>query len=143
MIYFYPLNFEQTPYRPKIEVVDDDDEDNNDDDETVDDDPTAESTRLVIDDVSQPDAAISRDVTPQRPITQGDLKSQKLLSELEEIADVGFSARGEINPSVLVPEEVEMKEKSREEKIMELAATAGATAVDSNIPYDEDLEGLD
>ena len=149
----------QAPYRPKIEVVDDDDDDDNeeednygdnDDDEdsaVVDNDKMqgGQFTRLVIDDVTDADtpAAGAGDAPQQRPLTQSGLQSHKLLSDLTEMSDLGFSARGEIDPSVLIPEEVERKEKDREEKIMELATTAGSTPTASYIPYDEDLEGLD
>ena len=78
-----------------------------------------------------------------RPVTVDSLKSQRLISELDEIHEIGFSRKQEINPSVIVREEVEEREKTRESKISELAASVGSTAKPNSAFYDEDLEGLD
>lgn len=119
-----------------------------------------QSTRLTITDVTDdnttsqdntnPSAATAADTAAaaaggDRPLNQGDVQSQKLLTELQDIADFGFCERGEINPSAVVADEVEQREKTREEKIMELAATVGTTSSEAaaDVPYDEDLEGLD
>ena len=40
-------------------------------------------------------------------MTVDSLKSQRLMTELDEMNEIGFSRREEINPSVIVREEVE------------------------------------
>ena len=78
-------------------------------------------------------------------MTVDSLKSQRLMTELDEMNEIGFSRREEINPSVIVREEVEEREKTRETKISELAASVGKTDTTktNSAFYDEDLEGLD
>ena len=147
---FIFLNNLQACFRPKIEVLEDDDDEDIDLSTQADgqapfsvsmtgNKPASQSsTGIVIEDITDQ----AKDSTTSDH--GGLVKSHKLLSELQDVADCSIVKKGEINMSEPIDRElIHKKEKTREEKIMELAATVGSTVDRPSVPFDEDLEGLD
>ena len=100
-------------------------------------DQKSSSTGIIIED-------ITGKAQPPKQNVGGYVQSHKLLSELHDVSNSSIAKKGEINMSEPVDRElIHEREKTREEKIMELAATVGSTLDRPSIPYDEDLEGLD
>ena len=88
---------------------------------------------MTIEDVTDQTASLSTDSTGDH------LQSHTLLAELADISASPVAQKGEL--SAVDGAEVARREKTREEKIWELAETLGATT--DSLPYDPEMEGQD